>query len=133
MIVTGGVPVGSVCTLVETPPVAPDANHTWLSAQITPVSVTITNADTGVGFTVTNTVAAVLPTAVDATVPMPESHPSATTPGGNSTTGENGTEADLAGTGPSSDLVWLVWIGLVGVLGGLALSWPARRARRRDA
>ena len=55
VVVTYALPFGSVCTLVETQPTAPDGNHAWEPAKITPASVTITDANTSVGFTVTNT------------------------------------------------------------------------------
>ena len=43
-----------MCTLSETPPADPDADHEWQPAAITPASVTVTDANTNVGFTVTN-------------------------------------------------------------------------------
>src|SRR4029077_10347421 len=54
VVVTSALPLGSVCTLSETPPAAAP-NHAWQPANISPASVTITDATTSVGFSVTNT------------------------------------------------------------------------------
>ena len=113
VVVTDQVPLGSVCTLVETPPAAPDGNHVWQPAEISPASVTITNADTSVGFTVTNTLAAVLSTSTDTTLPVLgiQSPTTTTAPAANVDV------AQLAVTGPWSVLDWLAWLGLVFLLG----------------
>ena len=123
-----------MCTLVETPPAAPDANHEWQPAEITPASVTITDAATSVGFTVTNTLTEVLSTGVDTSGPGTETQPQSTTTttDPNDTTVDNDVEADLASTGPSTQLRWLAWIGLLAVIAGMALAWPFRRARRHE-
>ena len=51
-----GITLGSVCTLVETPPAAPDANHVWQPVVFTPSNpFTVTDATTPVAVTATNT------------------------------------------------------------------------------
>jgi choice-of-anchor A domain-containing protein/LPXTG-motif cell wall-anchored protein len=53
-LVVADVPVGSSCTVTEDTPVDPEG-ATWSAAQIAPASFTVTDADTRVAVTVTNT------------------------------------------------------------------------------
>lgn len=127
-----GVPDGTACTVAETTPAPPDADHRWEPPVVSPASF-VTHADSAVAVSVRNVLPAVTVPPTDPPTP-PVTTPPTQPPGGGSGGGDAGGASRPGGAGglafTGADLAWPAGVALALLIAGAAVL-RIRTVRRR--